>query len=213
MRKEYFIVALGLFAAAGMAAADELAVPEADPQAQAAAPAALPAKGITMAAVKKQFGEPRTTRGPVGGDTPKHPPITRWDYDGFVVIFEKDRVVDAVVPGAPPRLRTTAGLTPASNAPPPPSMPAPDQPPMPEAAEAAPVEAAPAEPAPEAAPAEAEPIIPEAPVQEPAPPMEPTAEAPVAEPAPQPPAQQAKPAPVQSPVPADEYGDGPPTPK
>ncbi|MGH8480928.1 MAG: hypothetical protein ACRES8_00525, partial [Nevskiaceae bacterium] len=108
MRKDLLILALGLFAAAGTAAADELALPEADAPAQEAmaadapppdapAPLALPVKGATMNAVKKQFGEPRSRSGPVGGANPRQPPITRWDYDSFVVIFEKDRVVDAVV--------------------------------------------------------------------------------------------------------------------
>src|SRR5689334_9776542 len=165
MRKEYFIVALGLFAAAGTAAADELAVPQASPPdapppmdapappaTDAPAPVTLPAKGVTMTAVKKQFGEPRDKKPTVGGDTPKHPPITRWDYDGFVVFFERDRVVDAVVPGAPPKLRSTRGLTPATNAPPPPEMPTSEAPP-------------------------AEPVIPETPPDQPPPPTEPAAEA------------------------------------
>src|SRR5690349_15197264 len=114
MRKDLLILALGLFAAAGTVAADDLAVPGAEAPAQAApadapAPVSLPAKGTTMNVVKKNFGEPRDKKGPVGGDSPKHPPITRWDYDGFVVIFEKDRVIDAVVPGSPPKLHTTRG--------------------------------------------------------------------------------------------------------
>lgn len=195
MRKDLLIVALGLFATAGPAGADALSVPETE----ASAPMALPAKGSTMADVKKKFGDPRDKKAPVGGDTPKHPPITRWDYDGFVVIFEKERVIDAVVPGAPPRLRSTAGLTPATNAPPPPDYPVP----------------------------EAEPIIPEAPASEAAPqdapaeaaaapdaPMEPAPEEAVAPPpAEQPPAETMQPAPVVSPVPEKPPSDGPPTPK
>lgn len=207
MRKGYLILALGLSATAGTAGADVVTVPE-----TANTPSmTVPAKGASMNEVVKKFGEPRNKRPTVGGDTPKHPPITRWDYDNFVVIFEKDRVVDAVVPGAPPKLRNTAGLSPATNAPPAPAMPAP---------EAMPPDMPPP-------PAEPEPVIPEAPKEEPAPPMEPTAEAPppaapaaeptpppAAQPAPAPqPAQQMQPAPVQSPVPADEYGEGPPTPK
>lgn len=188
MRKEYLIVALGLFAA-GTAGADVVSVPE-----TANTPRmTVPAKGTSMAEVQKKFGEPRDKKATVGGDTPRQPPITRWDYDGFVVIFEKDRVVDAVVPGAPPRLRSTAGLTPATNAPPPPAMPPPDAPP-------------PAE-----APAE-DPMIPETPAEEPAAPMEPTAEAPPAEPeapAAEPPAQQMQPAPVEQEIPEDAA----PTPK
>ena len=221
MRKGFLILALGLSAVAQTATADDLALPETGAP-PAAAPAALPAKGITMAAVQKQFGEPRGKHGPVGGDSPKHPPITRWDYDGFVVIFEKDRVIDAVVPGAPPRLRTTAGLTRATDAPPPPQLaPAPEAPPM----------ETPAEPVPES-----EPIVPESPAEEPPPPMEPSAdaapvipEAPMADSAPAeaapaetapaeaapaeptpPPA--AEPAPA--PAPAEQYSeDAPPTPK
>src|SRR5687768_14086678 len=101
MRKDLLILALGLFAAAGTAAADDLTVPGAEstpaempvadapatdappPDAPApdtppppdapAAPVALPAKGIMMKAVTKQFGEPRDKRGPVGGATDKQP--------------------------------------------------------------------------------------------------------------------------------------------
>ncbi|MGQ0587408.1 MAG: hypothetical protein ACT4PK_09435 [Gammaproteobacteria bacterium] len=202
----------------------------------------LPSKGITMAAVKKLFGEPRNQMGPVGGDTPRHPPITRWDYEGFVVIFEKDRVIDAVVPGAPPRIHTTAGLSRASNAPAAPSLPPadmpppPDQPPPPDTPAVGEASMAPEAPAVEAAPpAEAEPIIPEAPADAPAPAVEPTAEAapmtpdmqapagaapaaPAAAeveppPATPPPVQQVQPAPKVTQTPVDEYGEGPPTPK
>jgi len=192
MRKDLLIVALGLFATAGVAGADVVTVPET----QATPEMTVPGKGTSMSDVKKKFGDPRDKHGPVGGDTPKHPPITRWDYDGFVVVFERDRVVDAVVPGAPPKLRNTAGLTPATNAPPPPDMP-----PPPEMAPAAP---------------EAEPIVPETPAAEPAPPTEPAAEAaPVMPESPDqtpPPAEQMQPEPVESPVP-EQTQDGPPTPK
>ena len=222
MRKGLLILALGLATAAGTAAAQDLAVPDA-PSGQTAQPDApavpvtLPAKGITMAAVKKQFGEPRDKRGPVGGDTPKHPPITRWDYDAFVVIFEKDRVIDAVVPGAPPKLRSTAGLTRATDAPPPPAMPQPDQPPPPDQPMETPAETAPA----------AEAIVPEQPAAETPPPMEPTAEAapvipeapaeaPPAEAAPAeaPPAEPTPPPAAAPAEPAQPYSDeAPPTPK
>lgn len=127
-----------------------------DTQASAApvAPARLPSKGISMAEVEKQFGTPRAKQPTVGGDSPKHPPITRWDYDGFVVIFEKDRVVDAVVPGAPPRVFHKERLTPTPGA----ASPAPAA--SPEAPAASPE--APATPA----------AAPEAPAGEPAPPAE-----------------------------------------
>ena len=192
MRKDLLIIALGLIGTAGVAVADVVTVPETQSTTMT-----LPAKGTTMGDVKKKYGEPRDKKPAVGGDTPKHPPITRWDYDGFVVIFEKDRVIDAVVPGAPPRLHNTAGLTPASNAPPPPAPPA-AEPVIPEApAEELP----PVEPA-----AEAAPTMPESPP--------PATEPPPAETPPpaEPPAEQLSPEPVPSPPP-EQMQDGPPTPK
>jgi hypothetical protein len=53
-----------------------------------------PHRGSTMSAVEKQFGAPATRHPTVG-----EPPITRWDYSGFAVFFERDRVIDAVVTG------------------------------------------------------------------------------------------------------------------
>jgi len=50
-----------------------------------------PTRGMTMAEVTAKFGEPATKRAAVG-----KPPITRWEYPGFVVVFEYDHVVDAV---------------------------------------------------------------------------------------------------------------------
>lgn len=50
-----------------------------------------PARGITMSAVEAKFGSPANRHAAVGT-----PPITRWDYAGFVVFFERERVIDAV---------------------------------------------------------------------------------------------------------------------
>lgn len=61
----------------------------------------LPARGSSMAAVSELYGEPRQRHAAVGGDSPKHPPITRWDYQTFSVFFENRHVVDAVRPDAP----------------------------------------------------------------------------------------------------------------
>jgi len=55
-----------------------------------------PARGALMKTVEKQFGPPTTKHPTVG-----KPPITRWDYAGFSVFFEGDRVIDSVVTGAP----------------------------------------------------------------------------------------------------------------
>jgi len=51
-----------------------------------------PKRGSTMAEVEKHFGAPVNRHPTVGA-----PPITRWDYQGFSVFFERDRVIDAVV--------------------------------------------------------------------------------------------------------------------
>ena len=52
-----------------------------------------PKRGITMTQVEAKFGAPVTKHDAVG-----MPPITRWDYPGFSVFFERDRVIDAVTP-------------------------------------------------------------------------------------------------------------------
>ena len=50
-----------------------------------------PKRGITMTQVEAKFGAPLTKHDAVGA-----PPITRWDYAGFAVFFEHDRVIHAV---------------------------------------------------------------------------------------------------------------------
>jgi hypothetical protein len=55
---------------------------------------ATPRRGTTMSDVEKHFGAPSDKHPTVG-----QPPITRWDYNGFAVVFEGDRVVDSVVFG------------------------------------------------------------------------------------------------------------------
>ncbi|HVS24075.1 MAG TPA: hypothetical protein VMU03_10165 [Gammaproteobacteria bacterium] len=50
-----------------------------------------PKSGMTMASVEKTYGEPTQKHAAVG-----QPPITRWDYAGFSVYFEYDRVLHAV---------------------------------------------------------------------------------------------------------------------
>lgn len=59
--------------------------------------AAKPARGQSMDTVRARFGAPTEELSPVGGDRPRHPPITRWVYPAFTVYFERDRVIDTVV--------------------------------------------------------------------------------------------------------------------
>jgi hypothetical protein len=57
----------------------------------------VPHRGSTMEQVEAKFGAPREKHAAVG-----NPPITVWDYDGFIVYFEKQYVIDSVIPGSPP---------------------------------------------------------------------------------------------------------------
>jgi hypothetical protein len=54
-----------------------------------------PARGMSMRAVEERFGAPESRAPAVG-----QPPITRWDYPGFSVYFEHDRVLHTVVRGS-----------------------------------------------------------------------------------------------------------------
>jgi len=89
-RKSIMVVALlGGFAASGASLAetlvvnDQLTVPSSSVQ--------TPKRGSTMTEVEKHFGAPVEKHATVG-----QPPITRWDYSGFSVFFEQDRVIHAV---------------------------------------------------------------------------------------------------------------------
>lgn len=51
-----------------------------------------PSRGMTQASVESKYGSPVSKRAAVGD-----PPITRWEYANFVVFFEYDKVIHAVV--------------------------------------------------------------------------------------------------------------------
>jgi len=52
-----------------------------------------PVRGMHMDQVRERFGEPLQRQAPVGD-----PPITRWVYERFIVYFEHDITLHAVVP-------------------------------------------------------------------------------------------------------------------
>lgn len=54
--------------------------------------ASTPSRGMTAASVESRYGTPQSKVAPVGD-----PPISRWIYSDFVVFFEYDRVIHAVV--------------------------------------------------------------------------------------------------------------------
>jgi hypothetical protein len=51
-----------------------------------------PPRGSSMEAVEARFGAPSNKSSAVG-----NPPITKWFYPNFVVVFEHDKVLHAVV--------------------------------------------------------------------------------------------------------------------
>jgi hypothetical protein len=53
---------------------------------------ATPSRGMTMDQVASKFGAPVTKVPAVG-----KPPISRWEYPGFVVYFDRDFVIHSVV--------------------------------------------------------------------------------------------------------------------
>ena len=53
-----------------------------------------PQRGSTMEAVEARFGAPSNKSSAVG-----NPPITKWFYPNFVVVFEHDKVLHSVVVG------------------------------------------------------------------------------------------------------------------
>jgi hypothetical protein len=74
----------GLAGAETIAVDSGIAVKESD--------VSTPARGMTMNQVATKFGTPVTKIPAVG-----KPPISRWEYPGFVVYFEADHVIHSVV--------------------------------------------------------------------------------------------------------------------
>jgi len=56
----------------------------------------LPGRGMTMTDVLEKFGEPQTKEPEVG-----EPPITRWDYPSYVVVFEYQYVIQSLTTNKP----------------------------------------------------------------------------------------------------------------
>jgi hypothetical protein len=84
-----------------------------------------PARGMTMSQVSAKFGAPASKVPAVG-----NPPISRWEYPGFVVYFERDHVIHSVVSGsAPPPAESAAAANPNPATPAPPAAAEPAEPP------------------------------------------------------------------------------------
>jgi hypothetical protein len=83
---------LGLVISVGSLAQEQPAQPQPETAPAAVAPVVTPARGATMDSVKEKFGAPSQEAPAVG-----QPPITRWEYPGYVVFFEHDRVLHTVI--------------------------------------------------------------------------------------------------------------------
>jgi len=62
------------------------------PSTTAPMPTERPSRGSTMESVRAKFGAPSQESPAVG-----NPPISRWDYPGYSVFFESDKVLHTVV--------------------------------------------------------------------------------------------------------------------
>lgn len=103
------VLASGLAGAETIAIDNGIAVKESD--------VATPARGMTMDQVAAKFGAPASKVPAVG-----KPPISRWEYPGFVVYFEAEHVIHSVVAnpaGAAPAAADPAAADPAAASAPP----------------------------------------------------------------------------------------------
>jgi hypothetical protein len=88
MRYRYLLLAAVL--AGGVAGAETIAVDNGI--AVKESDVATPARGMSMDQVATKFGAPVSKVPAIG-----KPPISRWEYPGFVVYFEADHVIHSVI--------------------------------------------------------------------------------------------------------------------
>ena len=86
----YRILLLATVLAGGLAGAETIAVDNGIAVKQSDVP--TPTRGMTMDQVAGKLGAPATKIPAVG-----QPPISRWEYPGFVVYFEHEHVIHSVV--------------------------------------------------------------------------------------------------------------------
>jgi hypothetical protein len=99
MKLRLLVMLCGSLAATGLAVAETVVVDDQVVVKQSSVH--TPKRGSTMSEVEKLFGAPTERHAAVSDPgRPHQPPITRWDYAGFSVFFERDRVIDSVTTGA-----------------------------------------------------------------------------------------------------------------
>ncbi|MEO7916356.1 MAG: hypothetical protein ABIR16_01835 [Dokdonella sp.] len=57
---------------------------------------AAPSRGLSMAQVERRYGAPLQKLPTVGGSSAQQPPINRWRYADYTVVFERNRVIHSV---------------------------------------------------------------------------------------------------------------------
>ena len=57
---------------------------------------AAPARGLSMSQVERRYGTPLQKLPTVGGSSARQPPINRWRYADYTVVFERNRVIHSV---------------------------------------------------------------------------------------------------------------------
>ena len=86
----YRILLLATVLASGLAGAETIAVDSGIAVKQS--DVATPSRGMSMDEVSGKFGAPATKVPAIG-----KPPISRWEYPGFVVYFEHEHVIHSVI--------------------------------------------------------------------------------------------------------------------
>lgn len=86
----YRILLLATVLAGGLAGAEVITVDNGIAVKESDVP--TPTRGMTMDQVAGKFGAPAAKTPAVG-----QPPISRWEYPGFIVYFEHDHVIHSVV--------------------------------------------------------------------------------------------------------------------
>ena len=90
LHRNFALVALAAaFALCSAAPAETIAVDNGIAVKDSAVP--TPTRGMSMQQVEANFGAPASKSAPVGT-----PPISHWEYAGFVVYFEYDHVIHSV---------------------------------------------------------------------------------------------------------------------
>jgi len=100
-----FVLALGMNIATG----ETIQIPVGQ-QGQDKQSVARPRTGMSQAQVKDSYGNPVEWTSPVGD-----PPISKWIYKDFIVVFEYDHVIHSVLVHTPQPTQNTEDETPSDD--------------------------------------------------------------------------------------------------